>query len=204
MAAIARVLSRASGTEVDIETLKTIVIFCGVGLAVSLLLAGAVDSLRLAPDINELDIIAWIWAPDFLTAAFTSRRPDALPAARRLVTPKRKPAGVTGGLGVATAGAIFTGQPSFAQPCDARMHRPVPLVTVPTAGDFDQQKCRETPWWSAAACPGFSPIRQRDHTAHPGPVRISKASAFTFVALILWSSICVLFAEGRRVNGGLI
>jgi hypothetical protein len=60
MAAIARVLSRASGTEVDIETLKTIVIFCGVGLAVSLLLAGAVDSLRLAPDINELDIIAWI------------------------------------------------------------------------------------------------------------------------------------------------
>ncbi len=39
MAAIARVLSRVSGTEVDVETLKTIAIFCGVGLFVSLLLA---------------------------------------------------------------------------------------------------------------------------------------------------------------------
>ena len=34
MATIARVLSRASGTEVDIETLKTVVMFCGVGLTV--------------------------------------------------------------------------------------------------------------------------------------------------------------------------
>ena len=39
MAAIARVLSRASGTEVDVETIKTLVMFCGVGLTVSLLLA---------------------------------------------------------------------------------------------------------------------------------------------------------------------
>jgi hypothetical protein len=39
MAAIARMLSRASRTQVDIETLKTIVMFCGVGLTVSLLLA---------------------------------------------------------------------------------------------------------------------------------------------------------------------
>ena len=39
MAAIARMLSRASETQVDIETLKTIVMFCGVGLTVSLLLA---------------------------------------------------------------------------------------------------------------------------------------------------------------------
>jgi hypothetical protein len=39
MAAITRMLSRASGTQVDIETLKTIVMFCGVGLTVSLLLA---------------------------------------------------------------------------------------------------------------------------------------------------------------------
>jgi hypothetical protein len=31
-AAIARVLSRVSGTEVEVETLKTIAIFCGVGL----------------------------------------------------------------------------------------------------------------------------------------------------------------------------
>ena len=39
MAAIARVLSRATGTEIDVETLKTIALFCGVGLVVSLLLA---------------------------------------------------------------------------------------------------------------------------------------------------------------------
>ncbi len=39
MAAIARALWRASGTSVDVETLKTIVLFCGVGLVVSLLLA---------------------------------------------------------------------------------------------------------------------------------------------------------------------
>jgi hypothetical protein len=39
MAAIARVLSRASGTEVDVEVLKTVAMFCGVGLFVSLLLA---------------------------------------------------------------------------------------------------------------------------------------------------------------------
>jgi len=38
MAAIARVLSRASGTEIKVETLKTIVVFCGVGLLASLLL----------------------------------------------------------------------------------------------------------------------------------------------------------------------
>jgi hypothetical protein len=60
MAAIARVLSRASGTEVDVETLKTIVIFCGAGLVASLLLAGGADYLRLAPDSNELDTMAWI------------------------------------------------------------------------------------------------------------------------------------------------
>jgi hypothetical protein len=39
LAALAKVLSRASGIEVDVETLKTIAIFCGVGLVVSLLLA---------------------------------------------------------------------------------------------------------------------------------------------------------------------
>jgi hypothetical protein len=39
MAIIARVLSRASGTDVDVETLKTLVMFCGVGLFVSLLFA---------------------------------------------------------------------------------------------------------------------------------------------------------------------
>jgi hypothetical protein len=58
--AIAKVLSRASGTEVHVETLKTIIIFCGVGLIVSLLLAGGINSLRLAPDTNGLNIMAWI------------------------------------------------------------------------------------------------------------------------------------------------
>ena len=39
MAAIAQTLSRVSGIQVDIEILKSIAIFFGVGLAVSLLLA---------------------------------------------------------------------------------------------------------------------------------------------------------------------
>ena len=39
MAALARVLTRASGIQVDVETLKSIIMFCGVGLTVSLLLA---------------------------------------------------------------------------------------------------------------------------------------------------------------------
>jgi hypothetical protein len=40
MATIARVLSRAfPTTNVELETLKTIALFCGVGLVVSLLLA---------------------------------------------------------------------------------------------------------------------------------------------------------------------
>ena len=38
-AAIARVLSRISGTDVEVEILKTIGIFCGLGLLVSLLVA---------------------------------------------------------------------------------------------------------------------------------------------------------------------
>lgn len=39
MTAIAKVLSRVSGTEIDVEILKTIAMFGGVGLTVSLLLA---------------------------------------------------------------------------------------------------------------------------------------------------------------------
>jgi hypothetical protein len=39
MTAIARVLSRVSGTHVSVEILKTIAMFCGVGLFVLLLLA---------------------------------------------------------------------------------------------------------------------------------------------------------------------
>ena len=60
MAAIASALLRASVTQVDVETLKTIVIFCGVGLVVSLLLAGALTSLQLAPDTIGLDTMDWI------------------------------------------------------------------------------------------------------------------------------------------------
>jgi hypothetical protein len=39
MAALAKILSRASGTEAEVETLKNIAMFCGVGLLVSLLFA---------------------------------------------------------------------------------------------------------------------------------------------------------------------
>ena len=39
MAAITKLLLHTSGTQVDVETLKTLVIFCGVGLVVSLLFA---------------------------------------------------------------------------------------------------------------------------------------------------------------------
>jgi hypothetical protein len=39
MAMIVRVVSRALGDDVGIETLKTIAMFCGVGLFVSLLFA---------------------------------------------------------------------------------------------------------------------------------------------------------------------
>jgi hypothetical protein len=39
MAAIARVLSRATGTDVDVEIVKMLAIFCGAGLLISLLLA---------------------------------------------------------------------------------------------------------------------------------------------------------------------
>ena len=39
MAAIAQTLSRLTGVEIDVETLEILVIFCGVGLTVSLLMA---------------------------------------------------------------------------------------------------------------------------------------------------------------------
>jgi len=39
MAAIATALDRALGIQIDVETLKTLVIFCGAGLTVSLVLA---------------------------------------------------------------------------------------------------------------------------------------------------------------------
>jgi len=48
MVAIARALSRASGTNVDVDTLKTLLMFCGVGLTVSLIFASY--GLDLSPD----------------------------------------------------------------------------------------------------------------------------------------------------------
>jgi hypothetical protein len=39
MAALARALSGVTVTQVDIETLKTLAMFCGVGLTVSLMVA---------------------------------------------------------------------------------------------------------------------------------------------------------------------
>jgi hypothetical protein len=39
MAAIAKVLSRATGTDIDVEIVKMLAIFCGAGLLISLLLA---------------------------------------------------------------------------------------------------------------------------------------------------------------------
>jgi hypothetical protein len=42
MAPIPCMLLRASGTQADVETIKTIVIFSGVGLIVFLMLAGLI------------------------------------------------------------------------------------------------------------------------------------------------------------------
>jgi hypothetical protein len=39
MAALARALSHVTGTKVEIDDLKSIIIFCGVGLTISFLLA---------------------------------------------------------------------------------------------------------------------------------------------------------------------
>jgi hypothetical protein len=39
MIAIARIVSNASGTTVDVETLRTVLMFCAVGLTASLLAA---------------------------------------------------------------------------------------------------------------------------------------------------------------------
>ena len=39
MAVVAKVFSRATGTDFDVETLSILLIFCGVGLTVSVTLA---------------------------------------------------------------------------------------------------------------------------------------------------------------------
>jgi hypothetical protein len=59
MTAIASVLSRASGTEVDVEALK-IVVICGVVLVVSLLLASWSAHLGPAPSTVGPDVMNWI------------------------------------------------------------------------------------------------------------------------------------------------
>jgi hypothetical protein len=60
MATIARALSRASGTRVDVETLKIIVILRGAGLVVSLLLAREAAHLGLVMSTVGLDVVNWI------------------------------------------------------------------------------------------------------------------------------------------------
>jgi hypothetical protein len=47
MVALARTLSRTTGINVDVETLKTVAIFCGIGLLVSLM--SATYGLDLSP-----------------------------------------------------------------------------------------------------------------------------------------------------------
>jgi hypothetical protein len=37
MTAIAQVISRATGTRIDVDSLSAVLIFCGIGLAVTLL-----------------------------------------------------------------------------------------------------------------------------------------------------------------------
>jgi hypothetical protein len=59
MTAIANVLSRASGTEIDVEALK-IVVICGVVLVVSLLLASWSAHLGPAPSTVGADVMNWI------------------------------------------------------------------------------------------------------------------------------------------------
>jgi hypothetical protein len=59
MTAIVQAFSRASGTEVDVEALK-IVVICGVVLVVSLLLLSWSAHLGSAPSTIELDIMNWI------------------------------------------------------------------------------------------------------------------------------------------------
>ena len=47
MATLARMLSRASGYEIDVETLRPIVIFCGAGLLFAFLLMS--NGIDLSP-----------------------------------------------------------------------------------------------------------------------------------------------------------
>jgi hypothetical protein len=64
MTAIVQAFSRASGTEIDVEALK-IVVICGVVLVVSLLLLIWSAHLGPAPSTVGPDEMNWIWALDF-------------------------------------------------------------------------------------------------------------------------------------------
>ena len=55
-----RRFERASRTQIDVETLRTIVVVCGVGLVVVLLLAEGITSLGVTPGDNGWDIMGWI------------------------------------------------------------------------------------------------------------------------------------------------
>jgi hypothetical protein len=59
MNAVANVLSRASGTEIDVEAL-TIVVICGVVLVVSLILLSWSAHLGPAPSPVGPDVMNWI------------------------------------------------------------------------------------------------------------------------------------------------
>jgi hypothetical protein len=56
----AKAISPASATRTDHETLKTIAIFCGIGLVVSLLLVGVGAYLSINPTADGLDVMYWI------------------------------------------------------------------------------------------------------------------------------------------------
>jgi hypothetical protein len=50
----------ASGTQVDVETLKILVVCCAVGLVVALFLAEGITFLGVMPDNSGWDIIGCI------------------------------------------------------------------------------------------------------------------------------------------------
>jgi hypothetical protein len=56
----AKAISPRSGARTDFDTLKPIAIFCGIGLFISLILAGVGVYLSLEPYIDGLDVMYWI------------------------------------------------------------------------------------------------------------------------------------------------
>jgi hypothetical protein len=61
MTAIAKAFSNViPAISPDVDILKTVALFCGVGLVVSLLLAGVGAYLPLEPHTYGLDVMDWI------------------------------------------------------------------------------------------------------------------------------------------------